>query len=279
MKADFNTLQNEYESSRRIFDINGGIVDISRRIRMYGRPCHVGLTGGVASGKTTVADMFHDLGAHLVDFDILAREVVLPGTKGLADVVNAFGKSILQPCGTLDRKALSKIVFRNPEKRKTLEAILHPAIFELFVHKVDAIVHKVDAIVHKVDAIVHKVDAIVHKVPAIDHKEPSAFVFAVIPLLIEMNLQHMFDKIIVVHVSSEIQLQRLMLRDNIDDKEALTIMASQLPIDEKLKYADFSVDNSGGLENSRLQVKNIWKELSSSKFMAVQAQHVVSKQP
>ncbi len=207
---------------------------------------HVGLTGGIASGKSTIAGWFNECGAHLIDFDLLAREVVDPGTEGLASVVACFGSQILTSSGGLDRKALSGIVFKDSLKRKELEAILHPAIFELFCDKVADIVRK----------------------------EPDAVIFTVIPLLIEMNLQPLFDRLIVVHVSPEIQLVRLMQRDGINEKSALQIIKSQIPIDIKLKDADFLVDNSNSLEDSHEQVMAIWdegivKELVSEKFSKI----------
>ncbi len=212
--------------------------EVKLQIQSTGNPVHLGLTGGIASGKTTIAEMFRECGIHiysvikLIDFDILARDVVEPGTKALADVAACFGPHILDPSGCLDRKALSGIIFKYPLKRKQLEDILHPAIFELFCRKVAAIVQK----------------------------EPEAVIISVIPLLIEMNLQPLFDRIIVVHVSPKIQLKRLMQRDQIDEQTALKIMNSQLLIDEKLKYADFVVDNSNSLEHSRSQVEAIWDE-------------------
>lgn len=206
------------------------LLEIKNRIRSIGSPFHVGLTGGIASGKTTIANMFQKYGAHLIDFDLLSREVVEPGTKGLSDVVACFGKQILNPSGCLDRKALSRIVFKDPEKRKQLEAVLHPAIFELFCRRVEGVVKQ----------------------------EPGAVIFSVIPLLVEMKLQPLFHRVIVVHVSREIQRKRLMERDGIDEKTALNIMKSQLSIDEKLQFADFVVDNVKDLEHSRNQVEEIW---------------------
>lgn len=212
---------------------NINLNEIKHRMRTMGKLFHVGLTGGVATGKTTVAEMFHGCGAHLIDFDILAREVVEPDTECLARVVTCFGSQVLDSSGCLDRKLLSGIVFKDPVKRKQLEAILHPAIFQLFCQKVTVIARQ----------------------------EPEAVIFSVIPLLMEMKLQPLFDRIIVVHISSEIQLKRLIQRDGIDDKAALNIINSQMPIDEKLKYADFLVDNSSGLEQSRSQVLKIWHEM------------------
>lgn len=198
----------------------------------------IGLTGGIATGKTTVAEMFGREGAEIIDFDLLAREAVEPGTKGLADIVASFGSGILDKSGYLNRKALSQIVFEDTEKRRLLERLIHPAILELFCHKVGC-----------------------KMVEKISSEKGKTAIIAVIPLLIEMNLQSLFDKLILVHVSSEIQLERLMLREHIDRKRASAMVKSQMPIDEKKEYANFMIDNSNDLENTLKQVKYVWKNL------------------
>ena len=237
---------------------------IGARIRAIGRPLHVGLTGGIASGKTTIANMFHGCGGHLIDFDLLAREVVAPRTAGLAQIAAIFGKRILTSDGTLDRKALSCIVFNDPEKRKTLESILHPAIFELFCQKVDGIVRHTSS--EDAFSINQQRDNVINakKGQSNNHDTENhpMVIFSVIPLLIEMNLQPLFDRIVVVHVSAEVQLKRLMQRDAIDEATAQKIMASQLPIDEKRQWADFLVDNSSDLVESRRQVSAVWDRLT-----------------
>lgn len=236
---------------------------IRRRMRAAGRSIHVGLTGGIASGKSTIADMFLDCGAHLIDFDLLAREVVAPGTAGLTHVVAVFGKGVLSPDGALDRKTLSAIVFNDSEKRKKLEAILHPAIFELFCQKVDGVMHNAGTLhapasIEALD-IIETSDIIESsKTINIAKSLEAVVIVSVIPLLIEMTLQPLFDGIVVVHVSEKMQLTRLMHRDGIDETTAKKIMASQLPIDEKRQYADFLVDNSHDLTESRRQVNEIW---------------------
>ena len=258
--------------------------EVKKKIRAAGSPFHVGLTGGIASGKTTIANMFHECGAHLIDFDLLAREVVAPGTAGLSQIVAIFGEKILTSDGTLDRKALSGIVFNDPAKRKTLESILHPAIFELFCQRVDEIVGKksgknalsvddpgkitvyptsspVGTLLFNGEAenIVNIKKEQCHNHDAKNH---PIVIFSVIPLLIEMNLQPLFDRIVVVHVSADVQLKRLMERDGIDEPTAQKIMASQLPIDEKRQHADFLVDNSLDLAESRRQVTGVWDQLA-----------------
>lgn len=224
---------NSVSNSNNIRDID--IVSIRSRLRSSGNLFIIGLTGGIASGKTTVAEMLKNLGAAIIDFDILARKVVEPGTRGLADIVASFGSEILDSMGSLDRKALSRVIFRDANRRRELERLLHPAIFQAFCEEVKAISE--------------------------DGKNP--IIIAVIPLLIEMNLQQLFDKLIVVHLSSEIQLQRLMYRDHIDANQAYEMVRSQLPIEQKVAYADFLVDNSGDLKKTTQQVNELWKIINS----------------
>jgi len=211
------------------------IVKIRSMIRSSGNPFIIGLTGGIASGKTTVAEMLKNLGATIIDFDVLARKVVEPGTCGLADIVASFGSEILDNMGSLDRKALARVIFRDTNRRRELENLLHPAIFQAFCEEVQTI----------------------------SEIGKSSIIVAVIPLLIEMNLQQLFDKLIVVHISSEIQLQRLMERDHVDANQASTMVSSQLPIKQKVEYADFLVDNSSDLKNTTQQVNALWKIINS----------------
>jgi dephospho-CoA kinase len=205
-----------------------------------GKHLLLGVTGGIASGKTSVANMLEALGAPVIDFDILARQVVEPEEPAWKEIVSYFGEQVLQEDGTLDRKKISEIVFDDIEKRKKLESFTHGRIGEAFMKQVDEILTKT----------------------------PDAVIQVVIPLLIETNVQHMFDKILVVYTSREIQIERLTLRDGISRKEAENIIASQLPIDEKLGYADFVVNNEETLDEARKQVEDLWqalKEIQKSK--------------
>lgn len=193
----------------------------------------LGVTGGIASGKTMVAKMLEKLGAPLIDFDLLARQVVEPGKPAFKEIVDYFGKQILQEDGTLDRKKLSKIIFQDPRKRKKLESLTHPPIYEAFLKQVNAIADK----------------------------DPAAIIQAVVPLLIEKSLQSMFDKVLVVYVPQEQQIERLTRRDSISKEEAAHMLRAQLPIDEKLQYADFVVNNEGPMEETKKQVEEVWREL------------------
>jgi len=193
----------------------------------------VGLTGGIASGKSTVSDMLEELGAPLIDFDLIARHVVEPGTRSLELIINYFGKQILAEDGTLDRKKLSKIVFQDFEKRKKLESFTHPPIYKEFFKQIDEIAKK----------------------------NPDAVIQVSIPLLIELNMQPAFDNVIVVYVSQKTQVERLAQRDGISIKEAANILKSQLPIDEKISFANFIINNENTVEETKKQVNKVWREL------------------
>ncbi|MBF0204597.1 MAG: dephospho-CoA kinase [Desulfamplus sp.] len=245
------------------------ICEIKSRIRLHGNPLHVGLTGGIASGKSTVTDMFRENGAAIIDFDILARKVVEPNTKGFADIVNCFGSIILDKSGGLNRKALSRIIFQDSNKRKELERLLHPAIFESFCEEVKRIVEhnriRRNCYRNEMPEQEQEQEQIVEQEQEYEKKweeKQNIIIVSVIPLLIEMNLQKLFDKLIVVHLSSDIQLKRLMKRDCIDINQASNMVKSQMPIDDKIRHADFLVDNSGDLQNTCKQVDKIWNVLT-----------------
>ncbi|MDX2441968.1 MAG: dephospho-CoA kinase [Desulfobacterales bacterium] len=207
--------------------------DAIKKFKMENNCLVVGLTGGIASGKSTVSDMLEELGAPLIDFDLIARQVVEPGTRGLEAIVNCFGKQILAEDGTLDRKKLSKIVFQNFKKRKKLESFTHPLIYEEFFKHMDAIAKK----------------------------DPDAVIQVSIPLLIEQSMQKAFDNLIIVYVSQKTQVERLVQRDGISIKEANNILKSQLPIDEKVGFANFIINNENTIEETRKQVNEVWREL------------------
>lgn len=193
----------------------------------------VGVTGTIASGKTTVADMLVKKGADIIDFDVIAREVVEPGKPAFQQIVDFFGSQVLQEDGALDRQQLSDIVFRDLEKRKKLESFTHPQIAVEFIGQLEKITAQ----------------------------NPDAIVLVVVPLMIELNMQHLFHKLLVVYIPQEELTRRLMKRDGIEKEEALRIITSQIPIDEKTGYADFVVNNGGSMEETEKQVKDLWKQL------------------
>jgi dephospho-CoA kinase len=195
----------------------------------------LGVTGGIASGKTTVARMLQDLGAPLIDFDHLSRVVVEPGKPAWKQVVEYFGREILLPDQTINRKMLGAIVFSDPPKRKRLEDLLHPKIYEEYRRQIQTLI--------------------------LQH--PNGIIQAVVPLLIEANLQSWFHKVLLVYVPEEIQVQRLVARDQINREKALQIIRCQLPMEEKRGRADYIVDNSGTPEETRRQVQEIWEKLKA----------------
>ena len=216
-----------YGGLERLEKIRGG--------RGRDRRLVLGVTGGIASGKSTVATMLEALGARMIDFDVLAREVVEPEEPAWRDIVAYFGEQVLREDRTLDRKILGDIVFRDMEKRKKLEGFTHPRISEAFVRQVNDIVAK----------------------------DPEAVIQVVIPLLFELNLQYQFHKTILVYVPEQVQVERLMKRDGITEREAADRIKAQLPIDEKVGYADFVIRNEKSQEETKGQVEALWEELKA----------------
>lgn len=196
-------------------------------------PFLLGVTGGIASGKTTVVRMLEELGAPVIDFDVLAREVVAPGKPALKDIVSYFGEQVLREDKTLDRKKLSDIVFQDKEKRRRLEGFTHPRINEEFIRQVKEIASK----------------------------NPNAIIQVDIPLLVELNLQHHFYRLLVVYVPREVQIKRLIKRDGITREQAENILRAQLSIDDKVGYADFVIHNEGSLEETKRQVDEVWEKI------------------
>jgi dephospho-CoA kinase len=210
----------------------GGMKDLEEIRGRDGRLL-VGVTGGIASGKSTVARMLEGLGAPIIDFDLLSRVVVEPDKPAWKEIVAYFGEQVILADKTLDRKKLSEIVFRDPEKRKKLEGFTHPRIYEEFVRLVKEYAAR----------------------------NPKVIIQVVIPLLVEANLQYLFHKLLLVYIPEEVQVDRLMERDHITREMARNILSAQLPIEEKKGYADFIVDNSGTLEETRKQVEAVWRKL------------------
>jgi dephospho-CoA kinase len=195
----------------------------------------LGVTGGIATGKSTVVRMLKELGAPVIDFDLIARQVVEPDKPAWKDIVDYFGTQILQEDRGLDRKKLSDIVFGDLEKRKKLEGFTHPRIQLEFIRQLNEIVEN----------------------------NPEAIIQVDVPLLIEQNMQFMFHKNLVVYTSAEKQMERLMEREGIGREEAATRLKAQLPIEEKVGYADFVIDNNGSLEETRKQVGDLWEKLKT----------------
>ncbi|WP_223924024.1 dephospho-CoA kinase [Geobacter sp. AOG2] len=191
----------------------------------------IGLTGGVATGKSSVARFFQERGVPVIDADQLAREAVRPGSPCLAQLVALFGAGVLNPDGGLDRKRVGSIVFGDAEKRRLLEAVLHPEIRRLAEERIAR---------------------------AAEAGQRTLIYMA--PLLIEAGVTDRVDEIWVVTVRPEIQLERLMARDGIDREAAGRIIASQMPLAEKERHGRVVIDNSGTPEETRLLLAAIWEQ-------------------
>ena len=193
----------------------------------------VGLTGGIATGKSLVDAMLRDLGAVIIDADILAREVVEPGEPALAEIVAEFGPGVVGSDGRLDRKALGAIVFADPERRRRLEAITHPRIRERFLQRLDVLTTQRFRGLAIFDA----------------------------PVMIESGNYRNMDKLVVVIADEATQIARLMARDGIDREEALRKIRSQMPLAEKAKLADYVIDNSGDRGVTEARVLSVYDAL------------------
>lgn len=201
--------------------------------RLKGIVMVLGITGGIATGKSSVAAMFGDLGAVVLSADDLARAAVAPGSDALASLVDRFGQKILTADGCLDRVAMAALVFADPSARDELNRITHPAIAILAEEQLLAL-----------RAAGHEM--IVYEAP----------------LLFEAAAESRVDRILVVITSPEIQLDRLISRDRINRDEALARIAAQMPLAEKVRRADYLVDNSGPVDETELQVDHIYRELA-----------------
>ena len=193
----------------------------------------VGLTGSIAVGKSFVTSIFSGLGCHTLDADETAREVVLPGSPGLDAVAEAFGNEVLNPDGTLNRQRLGELVFGNEEKRQKLNAILHPFI------------------IARQDEIMREWE----------RGDPQGIGIIDAALMIESGGYRRFDKLIVVHCRPEVQLERLMLRNSLSRDEAQARIDSQMPQEEKQKFADFLIDTSDGFEPTRTRTVEVYEKL------------------
>ena len=193
----------------------------------------VGLTGGIATGKSTVANLLRDLGAEIIDADVLARDVVEPGEPALDEIVAEFGRGVLEPSGRLDRKALGAIVFADPERRRKLEAMTHPRIRERFQGQLEALAAR----------------------------GFSGLVFFDAAVMIESGNYRNMDKLVVVIVDEPTQIARLMARDRIARDEALRKIRSQMPLAEKAKLADYVIDNSGDPAATAVRVREVYRAL------------------
>ena len=198
----------------------------------------VGLTGGIVSGKTTVARMFKELGAKIIDADIIAREIVQPNKKAWTKIVENFGEEILKENQEINRKKLGSIVFSNQTKLNLLNKITHPVIIENIKLHLSQIRQQATR----------------------DNEDVTCIIDA--PLLFEAQLEKLMDKTIVVYISEKEQLIRLLKRDGISTEEAYKRIRVQMPLKVKTNLADYVIDNSLSPENTKKQVIHLWKKLN-----------------
>lgn len=204
----------------------------------------IGLTGNIGSGKSTVSRRLKALGAEIIDADQVARDVVLPGSPALKELVANFGPGILKENGELDRKATGELVFADPRARARLNEITHSRIKEAIRGKIQGFLARTAA-----------------------SPNPEVLVIDA-PLLIEVGLQINVDEIWVVKIDEEKQIERLTRRDGLSPDEVRSRIAAQLPQEEKLKYADRVIDNSGEPAETMKQVDQHWANLLKKHFRA-----------
>jgi dephospho-CoA kinase len=193
----------------------------------------VGLTGGIGSGKSTVARLLEKLGAVVFDADLLAREAVEPGTPGHAAVIERFGADVLAPGGELDREALASIVFADPAARRDLEQIVHPEVRRLFAEGSDA------------------------------YRDSDRVVVFSAPLLVETGMHTAFEVLVVVSATIATQIERLMRQRGMSEPSIRARIDAQAPLEDKAAAADFLVDNEGSLDELESQVEQLWNDLST----------------
>lgn len=194
----------------------------------------VGLTGGIASGKSTVSRIFQENGVPVVCADELARRAVEPGSSGLEEIRRAFGNGVFDAQGELDRAAMARIVFQDTEARKKLESIIHPAVSR------------------EKDRLLTELENQGHEIVIVD-----------VPLLYESSWQGNFDLVIVAYAPRDVQEQRLIQRDHLSLEEAQARLHAQMDIDEKKRLADRVIDNTGDLEHTRRQVQDMLRDLKA----------------
>ena len=194
---------------------------------------NVGLTGGIACGKSTVAGMFLKKGAHLIDFDKLAHEVQRPGKPAWQEVVRCFGEEILDADKTINRARLGNIVFGDKKNIDRLNKIVHPPVYRQWRYLTENIAGK----------------------------QKDAIIISDVPLLFEGKMQHLFDVTILVLVDPEDQLHRLMNRNGLNEDEAKKRLESQMPIRKKISLADIVIENKSSMAETEESVEQVWQEL------------------
>jgi dephospho-CoA kinase len=194
----------------------------------------VGLTGGIGTGKTLAASIFKDLGAFVLDADLICRKLVEPEQPAWREISNIFGKEVLTSSGDLDRKKIANIIFKNPQKKGILEGILHPKVFEI----------------EELNYV------------AIRKEHPNAVVILDAALLIESGNYKKMDKVIVVNSDKKNRIDRIIARNQMSKDEVITRINNQMPSEEKVRYADFILENSLDKDSLRSKVINIYEKLT-----------------
>jgi len=192
----------------------------------------IGLTGGIGSGKSEVARIFNQLGAPVIDADVIAHQLVEPGTEALSEVVGVFGEAILTPEGVLDRAKLAGIVFNSPERKLQLETIIHPRVREQIRAYKDA-----------------------------NKNEP--YIIVVIPLLLESGQRDLVDRVLIVNATESVRIQRVLARDGRGEEQIRSIIQSQADDEERHAAADDNIDNSGSLDDLQLSVHKLHQQYIS----------------
>ena len=193
----------------------------------------IGLTGSIAAGKSTVSAMLRELGAVVIDADTVARQVVEPGTQGCAQVREAFGDAVFFPDGRLNRRALGEVVFADARKREVLNAIIHPLV----------------------------IDECFKRANEAGRADQNCIVVIDAALLIESGMHAHVNAVVLVTADDDIRLRRIIERDGLTVGQAMARMASQMPQSEKRRFADYCIDNSGSADETRSQVKKLYKRL------------------
>lgn len=193
----------------------------------------VGLTGGIASGKSTVCNVFTRLGAKVLDADEVAREVVLPGRPAWIKLNQAFGSEFFSPDGNLNRRKVRRLIFADAVKRRQLNAIVHPEVMR----------------------------EIHHRYEQLSAAAPNGVFLVDVPLLFEVGAAGRFDRVLVVYADEDVQIDRLIRRDGISREEANQALSIQMPLREKVELADFVIDNNGTSKETQAQVEKVWREL------------------
>jgi dephospho-CoA kinase len=193
----------------------------------------VGLTGGIATGKSYVIAVLRELGCEAIDADSIAHQVIEPGRPAYHDIVNHFGRAVLNEDGAINRAALGGIVFADQAQREKLNSIVHPRVYE----------------------------AQAEWLAEIARRDPDAIAVIDAALMIETGSYRRFDKLIVVYCEPELQLRRLVERNNLTREQAMARISAQMSSEEKLKYADYAINTSNGFEDTRRQVERVYDEL------------------